>query len=89
MIDRAIAHRSPGKKTDDGHQQGKCSGDWTGGQIVDTVMIPVDLEPGQWVLGWRWDCEETSQIWQSCADVTVCKAGAACTVPPAIGAVGE
>lgn len=36
-----------------------CSGDWRGGSIVDTVLIPADLAPGQWVLGWRWDCEET------------------------------
>lgn len=62
-----------------------CSGDWRGGSIVDTVLIPADLEPGQWVLGWRWDCEETSQIWQSCADVTICKEGEPCTVPPAVG----
>ena len=34
-----------------------CSGDWRGGQIVDTVRIPADIEPGQWVLGFRWDCE--------------------------------
>ena len=61
-----------------------CSGDWRGGQVVDTVMIPADIEPGQWVVSWRWDCEETSQIWQSCADVTICKAGVPCTVPPAI-----
>eukprot|EP01052_Picozoa_sp_SAG31_P012713 SAG31_NODE_748_length_12390_cov_6.306484_17_plen_65_part_00 len=32
-----------------------CSGDWRGGQIVDTVLIPKDIEPGQWILGWR--CE--------------------------------
>lgn len=29
------------------------------------------------------DCEETSQIWQSCADVTICKEGEPCHVPPA------
>ena len=34
-----------------------CSGDWRGGQVVDTLVIPADLEPGQWVLGFRWDCE--------------------------------
>jgi hypothetical protein len=33
-----------------------CSGDWRGGQIVDTVLIPIDIEPGQWVLGWRCEC---------------------------------
>ncbi len=61
-----------------------CSGDWRGGQIVDTVRIPANIEPGQWVLGFRWDCEETSQVWQSCADITICKRGSPCHVPPAI-----
>ena len=51
--------------------QGECSGDWTNGQIVDKVYIPTDLEPGAWVVGWRWDCEETTQVWSSCADVQI------------------
>ena len=37
---------------------GVCSGDWVGGRIVDTVLIPKTLAPGAYVLGWRWDCEE-------------------------------
>ena len=40
-------------------------------EIVDEVAIPADLEPGSYVLGFRWDCEGTSQIWQSCSDVTI------------------
>jgi len=51
--------------------EGACSGDWTGGVIVDKVLIPEDLPAGDYVLGWRWDCEESSQVWSSCADVTV------------------
>lgn len=51
--------------------EGDCSGDWTGGVIVDKVLIPADLTPGDYVLGWRWDCEETDQVWASCADVTI------------------
>ena len=39
-------------------------------EIVDTVLIPPDLEPGDWVLGWRYDCEESSQVWSSCSDVS-------------------
>lgn len=70
---------TPAHMTDPGTQQGTCSGDWTGGQIVDLVYIPEDLTPGEYVLGWRWDCEETTQIWQSCADVTICGAGTSCT----------
>merc|ERR1711865_113011 len=40
-------------------------------EIVDVVKIPVDLKPGKYVLGWRYDCEETDQIWSSCSDITV------------------
>jgi len=40
-------------------------------EIVDRVLIPAGLKPGAYVLGWRWDCEESNQIWQSCSDVTV------------------
>ena len=40
-------------------------------EVVDEVMIPADLAPGDYVLQWRWDCEESDQIWASCADVTV------------------
>jgi len=47
--------------------------------IVDLVQIPADLVPGDYVLSFRWDCEQTPQIWQNCADVTVTppKGGAA------------
>jgi hypothetical protein len=32
-----------------------CSGTWpTTLYIEDTVKIPVDIEPGEYVLGWRW-----------------------------------
>lgn len=51
--------------------EGFCSGDWTGGVLVDRIVIPASLAPGEYVLGWRWDCEETAQVWQNCADVTV------------------
>merc|ERR1712232_1489278 len=39
--------------------------------IIDEVMIPADLPAGEYVLGFRWDCEQTPQIWQNCADVTI------------------
>lgn len=50
---------------------GLCSGDWVDGVIVDGLMVPADLAPGDYVLGFRWDCEQTSQVWSSCADITV------------------
>ena len=55
----------------DGTGMGPCSADWVVGTIQDKVTIPADLPPGDYVLGWRWDCEETAQIWQNCADVTI------------------
>mmetsp|Transcript_33210 Transcript_33210/g.86951 ORF Transcript_33210/g.86951 Transcript_33210/m.86951 type:complete len:374 (+) Transcript_33210:25-1146(+) len=39
--------------------------------IEDTVEVPFSVPPGEYVVGWRWDCEQTTQIWQSCADITV------------------
>ena len=56
--------------------QGQCSGDWTTGLIADTVLLPADLPPGDYVLGWRNDCEETAQIWSNCADVHITVAAA-------------
>jgi len=43
--------------------------------VVDEVEIPQELAAGEYVLSWRWDAEQSPQIWQSCADVTL--------VPPA------
>ena len=31
--------------------EGDCSGDWTGGQIVDEVVIPADIPKGDYVVG--------------------------------------
>jgi hypothetical protein len=39
--------------------------------IVDRVVVPEDLDTGHYLLSWRWDCEQTTQIWQNCADVMV------------------
>merc|ERR1711865_273382 len=49
---------------------GKDVPEWS---IGDKVMIPADLEEGEYVLGWRWDCEESTQIWQNCADIILTK----------------
>eukprot|EP00729_Bicosta_minor_P000234 gene234-15956_t len=37
--------------------------------IRDMVKIPADLPAGRYVLGWRYDCEATAQVWSNCADV--------------------
>jgi len=39
--------------------------------VVDKVRIPDDIPPGEYLLSWRWDAEQTTQIWQNCADVTI------------------
>jgi hypothetical protein len=37
--------------------------------IVDEVEVP--SKKGEYVLSWRWDCEETDQVWNSCADIVI------------------
>lgn len=37
--------------------------------IVDKVQVP--NTPGDFVLSWRWDCEETAQVWTNCGDVKI------------------
>ena len=39
--------------------------------IVDQVVVPADLPAGDYLLSWRWDCEQTQQIWQNCADIRI------------------
>ena len=49
---------------------GRCSGrDPFNTLIGDTVGIPKGLKPGRYVLGFRWDCEKSAQVWSNCADV--------------------
>merc|ERR1712000_543386 len=44
--------------------------------IVDKVEVP-DVPPGDYILSFRWDSEQTNQVWNSCADVTIAKEGPA------------
>ena len=39
--------------------------------IENTLNVPADIPAGDYVLGWRWDAEATSQIWSTCADITI------------------
>ena len=39
--------------------------------IVDQVQLPADLVPGDYMISWRWDSEQTNQVWQNCADVAI------------------
>lgn len=55
-------------KTDTGH----CSGrDPFNTLIVDKLHIPKTIKPGKYVLGLRWDCEKSAQIWSGCADIEI------------------
>jgi len=59
----------------EGSQPGLCSGnqpsEWMAAAVVDTIQVPKGLPPGEYVLGWRWDCEATAQVWSNCADLTI------------------
>lgn len=37
--------------------------------IIDKLVIPKTLEPGNYVLSFRWDCEQTPQVWNTCASI--------------------
>ena len=41
------------------------------GFIRDHVRVPSDIEPGKYVLSFRWDCEWSHQVWSMCADIDV------------------
>ena len=45
--------------------------DGMGMQIVDKVQIPAHLEKGEYILNWRMDCEQATQIYENCADITI------------------
>ena len=39
--------------------------------VLDVLQVPSTLPPGEYVLGWRYDCEATAQVWSNCADITI------------------
>ena len=39
--------------------------------LEDGLKVPANIAAGEYVLSYRWGCEMTSQIWQSCADITI------------------
>lgn len=42
---------------------------------MDKVKVP-QLPPGDYVVSFRWDSEQTPQVWASCGDVTIQSSGA-------------
>lgn len=37
--------------------------------LVDQVRVP--MVKGEYLLSFRWDCEQTAQVWNTCADVVI------------------
>lgn len=38
--------------------------------VLDVVKVP-NVPPGKYVVGFRYDCDATSQVWSNCADITI------------------
>ena len=53
--------------------QGLCSGEWLTNITMYDYLRVHDVPAGDYVLGFRWDCEFAAQIWQACSDVTITK----------------
>jgi len=54
-----------------GLSQGLCTGEWiTNITIYDKLRVP-KVPAGKYVLGFRYDCESSAQVWQQCADLTI------------------
>lgn len=41
--------------------------------VIDKLQLPASIKPGAYVLSFRYDCEQTSQVWNSCADILIQK----------------
>ena len=41
------------------------------GHVIDKIKVPSSLEPGDYVLSFRWDCKCTSQVFSSCANIQI------------------
>jgi len=39
--------------------------------VFDKVVVPTDLEEGEYLLSWCWDAYKADQMWTNCADVTI------------------
>ena len=58
-----------------GLAQGRCSGEWTPNiTIHDQLRVPEHLEPGEYVLGLRYDCEASAQVYRRTASTTLAAA---------------
>lgn len=62
--------------------EGFLVGQPTAFSIIDEVQVP--NTPGEYILSWRWDCEQTDQVWNSCADIRISHDG-----PPSLPSSDE
>jgi len=53
-----------------GWEEGSKPG-YASGHIVDNVIVPDYLEPGEYVLSFRWDSKCTTQVWTACANIRI------------------
>ena len=53
------------------HMEEGGSSDYGHGQVIDKVQVPAGLEPGEYVLSFRWDSKCSPQVWGSCSNVLI------------------
>ena len=41
------------------------------GHVIDYVEVPSYLDHGRYVLSFRWDCQQSPQIWKVCANIDI------------------
>ena len=41
------------------------------GHVIDYVEVPSYLDHGRYVLSFRWDCQQSPQIWNVCANIDI------------------
>jgi len=58
---------------------GKSIWHWS---VVDRMQVPGDIEPGDYLLSLRWDCEQSDQVFQNCADIEIVINGSKDGQPP-------
>jgi len=55
------------------HAGGEGTGQPFPFSVGDNLDVPDGLEPGEYVLGFRWDCEQLPQVYNSCSTITLIK----------------
>eukprot|EP00091_Calanus_sinicus_P014794 TRINITY_DN3248_c0_g1_i3.p1 TRINITY_DN3248_c0_g1~~TRINITY_DN3248_c0_g1_i3.p1 ORF type:complete len:357 (+),score=114.38 TRINITY_DN3248_c0_g1_i3:126-1073(+) len=50
------------------HYDPKFTFQWT---LMDELQVPENLETGDYVLSFRWDCEQTPQVWNTCSSIKI------------------